>query len=173
MLEMVGKFIVALCLVFISPTGHADDRKVICQSDGSVTFVVDEGLEPMEERYRYLYDGERIAKTTLSRDKTILNGAYNIVASSFEDAKNLRGAEKDALPWAGSFPASRAEIVAAWRRSNCNIMTIQLLHHDAATNNLCIFERRYIRLGALLPFFPSVRRRRSRQNLADSSTILT
>ena len=94
---MAGKFIVALCLVFIPLTGHADNRNVIRQSDGSITFVVDEGLEPIEEKYRYLSDGEKMAKAILSKDKTILNGAYNIVASSFEGAKNLRGAEKDAF----------------------------------------------------------------------------
>ena len=94
---MAGKFIVALCLVFIPLTGHADNRNVIRQSDGSITFVVDEGLKPIEEKYRYLSDGEKMAKAILSKDKTILNGAYNIVASSFEGAKNLRGAEKDAF----------------------------------------------------------------------------
>lgn len=88
-------FIVLLTL--ISLTGQAEERKVIRQTDGSITFVVDEGLAPITERYKHFYDGEQMAKAILSKDKTILNGAYNIVATSFADAKNLKNPEKDAF----------------------------------------------------------------------------
>ena len=89
-------FIVLLAL--ISLTGQAEERKVISQTDGSITFVVDEGLEPITERYKHFYDGEQMAKAILSKDKTIFNDAYyNIVATSFADAKNLRNPEKDAF----------------------------------------------------------------------------
>jgi hypothetical protein len=88
-------FIVLLAL--ISLTGQAEERKVISQTDGSITFVVDEGLEPITERYKYLFDGEQTAKAILNEDKTILNKAYNIVATSFADAKNLKDAHKDAF----------------------------------------------------------------------------
>ena len=95
---MAGKFIVALCLVFIPLTGHAEEKKIIRQTDGSITFVVDEGLEPITERYKHFYDGEQMAKAILSKDKTIFNDAYyNIVATSFADAKNLKNPEKDAF----------------------------------------------------------------------------
>lgn len=94
---MYKKVIIAFVLAFISLAGQADDRKVVDKTDGSITFVVDEGLKPIEERYRYLYDGERIAKAILSEDKTILNKEYNIVASSFADLGNLRLPAKDAF----------------------------------------------------------------------------
>lgn len=65
--------------------------------DASITFVVDEGLEPIVDRYRHFYNGEALAKVILKKDRTILNDAYNIVATSFADAKNLRNPEKDAF----------------------------------------------------------------------------
>ena len=77
---MYKRFLFALLLALISFAGQAEDRKV--------TFVVDEGLEPIVEKYRSLYDGEAIAKAIK---------AYNVVASSFADAKNLRNPEKDAF----------------------------------------------------------------------------
>lgn len=94
---MYKKAVIALFLALFSLTGQAEDRKVISQSDGSITLVVDEGLEPVAEHYRHFYDGEQMAKAILSKDKTILNGAYNIAATSFADAKNLRNPEQDAF----------------------------------------------------------------------------
>ena len=84
---MYKRFLFALLLAFVSLMGQAEDRKV--------TFVVDEGLEPVVEKYRYLYDGDQLAKAILSKDKTILNKEYNIVSTSFSDAKNLKNPQKD------------------------------------------------------------------------------
>ena len=94
---MYKKAFIAL-LALISLTGQAEERKVIRQSDGSITFVVDEGLAPITEQYKHFYDGEQMAKAILQKDKTIFNDAYyNIAATSFADAKNLRNPEKDAF----------------------------------------------------------------------------
>ena len=92
------KKLIIVSLALISLTGQAEEKKIIRQTDGSITFVVDEGLEPITERYKHFYDGEQMAKAILSKDKTIFNDAYyNIVATSFADAKNLRNPEKDAF----------------------------------------------------------------------------
>lgn len=91
------KVILAALVALTSLAGRAEDGKVIRKTDGSITFVVDEGLTPIEESNRYFLDGEKMAKIILSGDKTIVNGAYNIVATSFADTKNLRGGEKDAF----------------------------------------------------------------------------
>lgn len=94
---MYKKAFIAL-LALISLTGQAEERKVIRQSDGCITFVVDEGLAPITEQYKHFYDGEQMAKAILQKDKTIFNDAYyNIAATSFADAKNLRNPEKDAF----------------------------------------------------------------------------
>ena len=94
---MFKNLIIVLFFAFISLTGQAEESKVVRQTDGSITFVVDEGLEPITERYKFLFDGEQTAKAILNEDKTILNKAYNIVATSFADAKNLKDAHKDAF----------------------------------------------------------------------------
>lgn len=92
------KKLIIVSLALISLTGQAEEKKIIRQTDGSITFVVDEGLEPITERYKHFYDGEQMAKAILSKDKTIFNDAYyNIVATSFADAKNLKNPEKDAF----------------------------------------------------------------------------
>lgn len=92
------KKLIIVSLALISLTGQAEEKKIIRQTDGSIIFVVDEGLEPITERYKHFYDGEQMAKAILSKDKTIFNDAYyNIVATSFADAKNLKNPEKDAF----------------------------------------------------------------------------
>ena len=66
------------------------------QTQGSITFVVDEGLEPVEEPYKYLMTGERMASSIL-HDEDIPKESYHIVATSFADAQCLRGMGKDAF----------------------------------------------------------------------------
>ena len=68
----------------------------LAQTQGSITFVVDEDLEPIEESYKYLFNGERIANFILS-DENIPQDAYHIVATSFADEQSLRSMDKDAF----------------------------------------------------------------------------
>ena len=70
--------------------------KIVARSEGSITFVVDENLAPIEERRRYLYDGERIAKFILA-DENIPQDSYHIIATSFSDAQCMESFGKDAF----------------------------------------------------------------------------
>ena len=69
---------------------------IIEKKEGSITFVVDEGLEPIQ-RFNNLSNGEEIAKTFLSSEA--LPSKPNIVATSFANEKNLvsLGTGKDAF----------------------------------------------------------------------------
>lgn len=60
---------------------------IIEKKEGSITFVVDEGLEPIEGK-RILMDGKTLAKQILSPYE--FPGELNIVATSFADERNLR-----------------------------------------------------------------------------------
>ena len=66
----------------------AKDSKIISQSQGSITFVVDENLPFFDYDKYALWDGKRIAEYIVSgRDE--LEGTYRIVATSFADEHNL------------------------------------------------------------------------------------
>ena len=88
--------IVLFALVTLAGHAQADNRKVVAQTEGSITFVVDEGLEKIEDRHRYFFDGERMAKAILAGEN-IPKDAYHIVATSFADARNLKQSSKDAF----------------------------------------------------------------------------
>ena len=63
--------------------GLANDGKILSQSEGSITFVVDEDLPPLAESpYRWYrpLDGERLGKTIVA----------NNIANSFANEQNLR-----------------------------------------------------------------------------------
>ena len=66
------------------------------QTEGSITFVVDEDVTPIEGRYRYFNNGERTARFILN-EESIPSDAHNIVATSFDDAQNMRLSDKDAF----------------------------------------------------------------------------
>ena len=68
----------------------------IAQTKGSITFVVDENLAPIEDPYNYLANGERLAKSVLHQED-IPEGAYHIVATSFADAQCMKSMGKDAF----------------------------------------------------------------------------
>lgn len=91
----MGKIIFMALFSLLAMTGWADDKIIVSKSEGSITFVVDENLVPIEQSNR-LYDGNRIAKFLLS-DENILKDAYHIVATSFGDAQNLSYIGKDAF----------------------------------------------------------------------------
>ena len=66
----------------------AKDSKIISQSQGSITFVVDEDLPLFDYNKYELWDGKRIAEYIVNhRDE--LEGTYRIVATSFADEHNL------------------------------------------------------------------------------------
>ena len=71
------KVILAALVALTSLAGRAEDGKVIRKTDGSITFVVDEGLTPIEESNRYFLDGEKMARTIVGKDRTIIKDAYN------------------------------------------------------------------------------------------------
>ena len=93
---MNKKSIIITLLTFITPAGYAqtDNRMVIARTEGSITFVVDKGLRTIEDKYRYLYDGEGMAKAILASEN-IPRDAYHIIATSFSDARNLTQSSKD------------------------------------------------------------------------------
>ena len=65
----------------------AKDSKNISQSQGSITFVVDENLPFID--YDFMpNDGKHIAEYIIS-DKNELEGTYRVVATSFADEQNL------------------------------------------------------------------------------------
>lgn len=91
----MGKIIFMALFSLLAMTGWAEDKIIVSQSEGSITFVVDVNLVPIEQSNR-LYDGNRIAKFLLS-DENIPKDAYHIVATSFSDAQNLSYIGKDAF----------------------------------------------------------------------------
>ena len=68
----------------------------VAQTQGSITFVVDENLAPIEKSNKYLFDGKRIANSILYGEN-IPKEAYRIVATSFADAQCMKSMGKDAF----------------------------------------------------------------------------
>ena len=68
-------------------SGLAKESKIISQSQGSISFVVDENLPFIDYNFM-LDDGERIAEFIVS-NKDELEGTYRIVTTSFADERNL------------------------------------------------------------------------------------
>ena len=88
--------IVTALLALVTIAGHADNSKITNRTDGSITFVVDENLAPVNAPYRYKYTGESIAKFILSEEQ-IPTDAQRIIATSFSGEDNLRPMGKDAF----------------------------------------------------------------------------
>ena len=71
-------------------TGRADDEKnlkILAQSEGSITFVVDENLKDVEQSF-FTYDGESLAERLIV-DENVKYEAHHIIASSFADENKL------------------------------------------------------------------------------------
>ena len=90
-------FIIA-SLAFITLTGWAADNKgkVLAQTEGSITFAVDEGLKPRDVGRKTRYNGEQMAHLIL-QGENIRKEAFHIMATSFADAQNLNHSDKDAF----------------------------------------------------------------------------
>lgn len=87
--------VITAMLALVATAGLADN-KIISQTDGSITFVVDANLTPTEKNYRFLYDGESLARSLL-HNESISEEAYGIIATSFADAENMKYFGKDAF----------------------------------------------------------------------------
>ena len=68
----------------------------IAQTQGSITFAVDEGLAPIEDSDDFWMNGQRIANSILYQED-IPEEAYHIVATSFADAQCMKSMGKDAF----------------------------------------------------------------------------
>ena len=90
-------FIIA-SLALITLTGWAADNKgkVLAQTEGSITFAVDEGLKPRDVGRKTRYNGEQMAHLIL-QGENIRKEAFHIMATSFADAQNLNHSDKDAF----------------------------------------------------------------------------
>ena len=62
------------------------------QTVRSITFAVDEGLCPVEDRYKYTFNGQEVATSILAEDNL---PKEKLVTSSFSDLKNLKAWDKD------------------------------------------------------------------------------
>ena len=83
----MAKSYFTLLLALATLSVLAKDSKIISQSQGSITFAVDENL-PFINYDFMLDDGEHIAELIVS-DKSEFEGTYSIVATSFADEHNL------------------------------------------------------------------------------------
>lgn len=83
----MAKTYLSLLFALATLTVMAKDSKILAQSQGSITFEVDENLEPVNSGY-ILHDGAKIADFILD-DKGRREGSYRIVATSFADEYNL------------------------------------------------------------------------------------
>lgn len=83
------KTIITLLLLLSAMAGQADDKKIISRSEGSITFVVDENLTPIEDNDRYFRSGRDIAERILS-SANIPSDTYHILATSFADEESMR-----------------------------------------------------------------------------------
>ena len=93
---MKKKTIITALLALVALSGYADDCRITNRTDGSITFVVDENLAPVEESYMNMYTGENIAKFMLSEEQ-IPNDAQRIIATSFSGENNFKPMGKDAF----------------------------------------------------------------------------
>ena len=84
------KTILTIFLVISVLTGRADDEKnlkILVQSEGSITFVVDENLKDVDQSF-YTQDGKYLAKRLIV-DENVKYEAHHIIASSFADENKL------------------------------------------------------------------------------------
>ena len=83
----MAKTYLSILFALVAFSVLAKDSKIISQSQGSITFVVDENLPFID--YDFMpNDGKHIAEYIIS-DKNELEGTYRVVATSFADERNL------------------------------------------------------------------------------------
>ena len=92
------KTILTILLAFGVLSGWAADAKtlkILAQSEGSISFVVDENLKDVEQHFPD-YNGAGLAERLIV-DDNVKYEAYNIIATSFADEDNLAYRGKDAF----------------------------------------------------------------------------
>ena len=94
---MNKRFIIIISFILMTMNGFAEGSKVIAHEKGSITFVVDENLAPVEKREPRLLVGEDLAKWIAINRKSISLGVQRIVTTSFSNEKNLIYQGKDAF----------------------------------------------------------------------------
>lgn len=88
----MAKTLLSLLLALVTLTALADDSRIIAQSPGSITFEVDENLQPVDGEFD-LYDGEQIAKSLLPDPEYMTKEdrkCYRAIATSFFNEHNLQ-----------------------------------------------------------------------------------
>ena len=93
---MRREYIITILLAFVTMTSYAQKSKIVARTQGSITFVVDENLTPINDFYDYLYIGESIAKHMLSEEQIPVD-AQRIIATSFSGENNFKLMGKDAF----------------------------------------------------------------------------
>ncbi len=87
----MAKTLLSLLLALVTLTALADDSRIIAQSPGSITFEVDENLQPVDGWF-YLEDGEQIAKSLLPDPEYMTEDyrkCYRAIATSFFNENNF------------------------------------------------------------------------------------
>ena len=84
---MAKSYFTLILFALASLSVLAKESKIIEQSQGSITFVVDENLPFIDYNFM-LDDGQHIAEFIIG-NKNELEGTYRIVATSFGDERNL------------------------------------------------------------------------------------
>lgn len=84
----MAKFYLSLLFALATLTVLAKDSKILAQSQGSITFVVDGNLPFVDYNKYSIWDSERLAKHIVS-NKNQYEGTYSLVATSFADEHNL------------------------------------------------------------------------------------
>ena len=79
--------ILTILLALSVLSGWADDAKILAQSEGSISFIVDENLKDVEQHF-FTYDGAYMAKRLIVDDH-VKYEAHHIIATSFADENKL------------------------------------------------------------------------------------
>ena len=88
------KTILMVLFVVIALAAHAQKGKIISQSQGSITFAVDENLPAIDtDEYKYLFSGEDIARSIMNDEG--ISEETKIITLSFAENDNMRKMGKD------------------------------------------------------------------------------
>ena len=92
---MNKRIIIIISFILMTMNGFAEGSKVIAHEKGSITFVVDENLAPIEKRKPRLLVGEDLAKWIAKNNMSL--DVKRIVTTSFSNEQNLIYKRKDAF----------------------------------------------------------------------------
>ena len=92
---MNKRFIIIISFILMTMNGFAEGSKVIAHEKGSITFVVDENLAPVEKHEPRLLVGEDLAEWIAKNNMSL--DVKRIVTTSFSNEQNLIYQGKDAF----------------------------------------------------------------------------